>query len=235
MSSTETSHRNTAIDELRAQVAAIERGSAGGRRIVSFGLPALDAALPEGGLALGAVHEATGSAAIGLVGMVSAQLEGPVLWCVDMGARTTLYGPGLAAFGLHPARVVVARCRGRTDLLWAMEEGLRASALTAVIGEPPGIVDLTASRRLQLAAEAGGTLGIVLNSEKGVRFAPSALESRWRIDTEPAADMVRPRWRVVLERCRGGVREPYWMVERDEETGHFAVVTALGDRSAAEA
>ncbi|MDD9917736.1 MAG: damage-inducible mutagenesis protein [Rhodospirillaceae bacterium] len=233
MSMARASRRNVAMDALRAQVAAIERGGVVGRRTVSLGLPALDATLPEGGLALGAVHEATGPVAAGLVAMVAAQLEGPLLWCVDTDARALLYGPGLDTLGLHPARIVIARCRGQTDLLWAMEEGLRTSALAAVVGEPPGIVDLTASRRLQLAAEAGDTLGIVLNSEKGVRFAASALESRWRIDSAPAGDIARPRWKVVLERCRGGIREPHWMVERDEETGHFAVVAALADRPVA--
>ena len=229
MSLARTFHRTPTIDALRAQVATIEQNAVGGRKIISLGLSALDAALPEGGLVLGGVHEATGSAAGCFVGMVATQLEGPVLWCVDVDARTKLFGPGLVSFGLHPVRVIVAHCRGRTDLLWAMEEGLRTSALTAVIGEPLGIVDLIASRRLQLAAEAGETLGIVLNVEKEVRFAPSALESRWRIDSEPAVDLVRPRWRVVLERCRGGVHEPYWIVERDETKGHFAVVTAFGD------
>lgn len=233
MSPVRTSRRDAAMDELRAQVAAIERAGVVGRRTVSLGMPALDSALPEGGLAVGAVHGATGPAAASLVGMVAGQLEGPVLWCIDRDARAMLYGPGLATLGLCPARVVVVRCRGETDLLWAMEEGLRTSALAAVIGEPSGLVDQTASRRLQLAAEVGDTLGIVLNSERGVWFAASALESRWRIDNAPAGDVACPRWRVVLERCRGGVREPYWMVERDEETGHFAVVAAFADRPVA--
>ena len=99
-----------------------------------------------------------------------------------------------------------------------------------MIGEPPGIVDLTASRRLQLAAETGGGLGIVVNPEGG--FAASALESRWRINAAPAGDAVRPRWQVTLERSRGGARNAHWIVERDEETGDFAVVAAPADRSA---
>jgi protein ImuA len=218
---------------LRARVADIERGGAAGRRAVSLGLSALDAALPDGGLVRGAVHEATGSAADGFAAMVAGRLDGAVLWCVDAADRTVLYGPGLGAFGLHPARVIVARCQGRTDLLWAMEEGLRTRVLAAVIGEPPGTVGLTASRRLQLAAEAGGGLGVVLNPGGAGRFAASALESRWRIDAAPAGDAIRPRWKVTLERCRGGAQGLRWMVERHEETGDFAVVAAPADRPAA--
>ena len=218
--------------ELRAQIAAIERGDAIAREAVSLGLPDLDAVLPEGGLARGAVHEAMGAAAGGFAAMIAGRLAGAVLWCRDAADRTMLYGPGLKAYGLSPVRVIVAHCRDRTDLLWAMEEGLRTKNLAAVVGEPPGTVDLTASRRLQLAAETGGGLGIVINAKGGAKggFAASALESRWRIDAVPAGDAVRPRWRVGLERCRGGARNAYWIVERDEETGNFAVVAALADR-----
>lgn len=230
MSPAQILHRGVAIAELRAQIAAIERGDAIAREAVSLGLPDLDVVLPEGGLARGAVHEATGAAAGGFAAMIAGRLAGPVLWCRDAADRTMLYGPGLEAYGLSPARVIVAHCRDRTDLLWAMEEGLRTKNLAAVVGEPPGAVDLTTSRRLQLAAEAGGGLGIVVKAKGG--FAASALESRWRIDAVPAGDAFRPRWRVGLERCRGGARNAHWIVERDEETGNFTVVAALADRPA---
>ncbi len=223
------------IAELRMRVAAIERDGVESRQPVSLGLAALDAALPEGGLSRGAVHEAMGNAATGFTAMVAGRLEGPVLWCVDATDRAALYGPGLAAFGLHPARVIVVRCQGRTDLLWGMEEGLRTPALAAVIGEPSGAVNLTASRRLQLAAEAGGTLGVVLNVDGAGRFAANALESRWRIEAAASGDVVRPCWQVILERCRGGTRGLSWMVERNEETGDFAVVATPADRPVASA
>lgn len=225
--------RGATMADLRAQIAAIERGGAPRRQVVALGLPDLEAVLPEGGLACGAVHEAMGAAAGGFAAMVAARAAGPVLWCRDIDDRAMLYGPGLEAYGLAPARAIVAHCRGRTDLLWAMEEGLRTQGLAAVIGEPTGTIDLTASRRLQLAAEIGGGLGIVINMQGG--FAASALESRWRIDAAPAGDTIRPRWKVVLERSRGGAQNVSWIVERDEETGRFAVVAALADRPAAPA
>jgi protein ImuA len=230
MSSTQISHRGAVVAELRARIAAIERGGEIGQRVVPLGLTDLDEVLPEGGLIGGAVHEATGDAAAGFAAMVSGRLGGPVLWCVDAVGRAGLYGPGLAAFGLQAARVIVARCQGRIDLLWVMEEGLRTPALAAVIGEPTGAVGLTESRRLQLAAEAGGTLGMVLNPDGAGHFAASALESRWRIDAAPADDVTHPRWTVTLERCQSGIRGAYWMVERDEETGNFTVVAAPADR-----
>ena len=201
---------------LQAAIARIERGGAAAARYdaVPLGLPAIDAALPGGGLAAGVVHEVTGSAAGGFVAMLAGRFTGPVLWCVMARSRTELYGPGLAAFGLDTRRLVIARCASRQDMLWAMEEGLRDPALAVVVGEPDRAIALTASRRLQLAAETGGVTGLVLRrgAEEGA-LAPSALFSRWQADSLPAlgvpgalaAGSVRP---PSLEDRRATTRAP---------------------------
>jgi protein ImuA len=241
------------VEALRARVAVME-GARGGAAVTSLGgaslgVSAIDAVLPGGGLRRGAVHEIAGIAASGFAAMAAGRMEGPVLWCVDQYARGHLYGPGLVSFGLAPNRLVVACCANRTDMLWAMEEGLRTPGLAAVVGEPGGTVDLTASRRLQLAAETGGALGLVLvrgpvrqqdeapqrdNAQRG-GFAPSALASRWRVDSAPSMrpgipwteESGRPRWRVGLEHyrgglgggVRGGVWAATWKTGQRRETG----------------
>jgi len=198
---------------LQAAIARIERGGAAAARYgaVPLGLPAIDEALPGGGLAAGVVHEVTGSAAGGFVAMLAGRFTGPVLWCVMTHARAELYGPGLAAFGLDTRRLVIARCASRQDMLWAMEEGLRDPALAVVVGEPDRAVALTASRRLQLAAETGGVTGLILRrgAEDGA-LAPSAVFSRWQVDAAPAlgapaAGSVRP---PSLEDRRAATRAP---------------------------
>src|SRR5438477_672162 len=143
---------------LRERVRTLESGG-GVLRVLPFGLPAVDAALPGGGLALGALHEIMGAGAdeedgavaaafaAGLLARLSRRHGGPVLWCL---AGDDLYAPGLAAHGLTPERLIVARCRDDADILWAMEEGLRCPALAAVLGEV-GALAPTAGRRLQLA------------------------------------------------------------------------------------
>ena len=68
------------------------------------------------------------------------------------------YGPGLDLFGLSPARLLVLTVSRPADVLWAMEEGLRCRALACVIAELTGEgaeADLTATRRLSLAAREG--------------------------------------------------------------------------------
>ncbi|MDD9878614.1 MAG: hypothetical protein OXR84_14340 [Magnetovibrio sp.] len=212
------------LSDLRHRVAKLERPallkSAPGDAL-QLGVAEIDGVLPWGGLAPACLHEigaaqpstpAVGFAAA-LLGRAVRKQGGTVLWCRS---GRELYAPGLTPFGLTPDNLIVARGDGR-DILWAMEEGLRSGALAAVLGElralPP-----TALRRLQLAAETGGTLGFLLNA--GRETAGSAT-TRWRVR---AAESRHPRgpwpgrpcWQLDLLRCRGG-EAASWLVEwRDE-------------------
>jgi protein ImuA len=215
--------------------------------------------LGAGGLGLGRVHEVAADgpdrdgpgqvgagqvgagqvgAATGFVVALLARLgqirSGAVLWC---SRRPDLDGPGLADAGLDPARLILVQAPDRAGLLWAMEEGLRCRALAAVVGETIGAIDLATSRRLQLAAEAGGTFGLVLDAGGGAAgtVAANALATRWRVAARPAAPtpegigIGRAHWRIALWRCRGG-GVGSWDVEWQNETHDFALVTALADR-----
>ncbi len=146
---------------LRERIRHIEQPASHG--VSPFGVAAIDRALPGGGLALGAVHEILGidgdeedgAAACGFIAGLLARLRrGPVLWCLK---RPDLYGPGLLAHALDPARLVIVTAPRDEDILWAIEEGLRAPGLVAVIGEI-GRLPLVAGRRLQLAAERASPL-----------------------------------------------------------------------------
>jgi protein ImuA len=145
----------------------------------------------------------------------------PILWCLKHAPSAANglplgepYGPGLAAFGLDPDALILAQGRRDIDILWAMEEGLREPVLAAVVGEVAAL-DLTASRRLQLAAEAHGVTAILLRPN-----APgaTAAETRWRLTTAPSIlddddqpGVGTPCWRVELLRCRGG-RPHDWLL-----------------------
>ena len=201
---------------LRERIRHIEQPASHG--VLPFGVAAIDRVLPDGGLALGAVHEILGidgdeedgAAACGFIAGLLARLRmGPVLWCVK---RPDLYGPGLLAPGLDPARLVIVTAPRDEDILWAIEEGLRAPGLVAVIGEI-GRLPLVAGRRLQLAAERSGITAFLLrrwrNSEEAARERerPSAAVTRWRIAALPAREVDdlrlrqligQPRWRVGL-------------------------------------
>jgi protein ImuA len=243
------------IATLQAAIARIERGGGEAARhgSVPLGVAEIDAVLPGGGVAAGVVHEVTGSAAGGFVAMLAGRFRGAVLWCVMASSRTALYGPGLAAFGLDTRRLVIARCASRQDMLWAMEEGLRDPALAVVVAEPDRSVALTASRRLQLAAETGGVTGLVLRrgAEQGA-LSPSAVFSRWQADSvaalgQPDAPAEGTRWRLELLRCRGahtGANSggnmranadwtKRWIVDWCNATRDLSLVSGAGHRPAA--
>jgi len=235
--------RDSLLAGLRARIRRIERRGPAAHAVLPLGVTAVDAALPGGGLARGAVHEAVGAAADGFAAMLAGRLDGGVLWCVPASSRSVLHGPGLAAFGLDTDALVIVRCGSWRDMLWAMEEGLRAPELALAIGEPARPVGLTASRRLQLAAEASGVTGLILrpHGEAGA-LAPSAAFSRWRVEPVPvagSAGVLPPvaRWRLELLRCRGvlSAEGQGWTVEWRDAADSLALVPEPADRPPAAA
>lgn len=231
---------------LRSQLAALECGEKI-PAVLSVGVPAIDSGLPWGGLPLGALHEVAGAAAESEDGAVAAAFlagilarlspERPVLWCMG---RSDLHVPGLAFYGLLPERLILVRAPGDREILWAMEEGLRSPALAAVVGETT-FLPAPASRRLQLAAELSGNTGFALCRGSTTATTSSAV-TRWRVSALPGSlapgepGIGRPRWRIELLRCRGGM-PAIWEVEgRDGEAGdatdHVPLPAALADRPA---
>ena len=210
----------------------------------------IDSFLPGGGLFRGALHEIVsgtnngfgakyvGATASGFAAFLAAQFAGThghILWCRRDGTKEShsrgrygpnIYGPGLAALGLDPRRLIMVRGLNREEILWAMEEGLTSRALCAVIGEP-GHIDQTASRRLQLAAEGSLTPALLLMSEHALPAASPA-HTRWRINTLrtrvshhtfPAS---APHWLVELLKCRG--TQPHeWTITRKNPDVSFGM------------
>jgi protein ImuA len=230
---------------LRAEVRAIESATAGeGRPALPFGLAQIDARLAADGLAGAALHEIAGAkpglgddaAATLFLAGIAARLEGTVLWALG---RRDLFAPGLALAGLTPDRILYAECRRDEEVLAVMEEGLRHGGLAAVVGEVAR-VGMASTRRLQLAAEEGGTTALMLKrwrkAGEDPLGAPSAAVTRWRIACAPSARLPVPgvgraRWHVELARQRGG--EPFQLiVEATDATGRLALFAQSGHRAA---
>lgn len=236
--------RAPVLTALRERIAQLGTLGAEAGAVLPFGVSALDAVLPGGGLALGAVHEigpgdpdpAHDAAATLFTAGVAARLGGPILWGLDRG---DLFAPGLSAAGLDPERVIYVEAGAAAAVLFVMEEGLRHGGLSAVVGEVPRL-PMTASRRLQLAAEASGALALVLlRAGRAKAGGPNAAATRWRITALPSRALAAPgigraRWRVALIRNRGG--EPaIFDLEGCDGQGHLAVPADLADGSAAAA
>ena len=191
-----------------------------------LGIPALDQAL-GGGLKRGAIHalrpaqpgEEPAATGFGLACALRLAATRPLVWVRQAMAEREYglpYGPGLAGFGLDPARLVcVAAADGRA-LLKAAEEALHCKALGAVLIEPwgaPKAIDRVALRRLVLAAEASGVSALFLRSGGPDVVDPGA--TRWAVAAHPSDSAFGPglpTFRVVLE--RGGRMGPSeWMME----------------------
>jgi protein ImuA len=208
----------------------------GAEAVVGLGDRSLDAALPWRGLPRVGLHDVVAAvadaAADGFALALAGRLAGGSgrVLLVQPRRREAcgrLYGPGLVRLGLDPDRLILATARRPAELLWTMEEGLRCGALAVVVGEGAR-ADLTAFRRLQLAAEKGRAAALLL-AEPGETRSSAAL-TRWRISAALVPGDARGlRWRVILERCRGG-RPGDWLVDWDDETHRFLVVPPLGDR-----
>ncbi len=181
------------LGHLRRTLAQIDPASrsANAEHSLRLRVAAIDDAL-GGGLAFGALHElapafpAHGGAAAGFALAIAALAQSrQVLWIQSAFARTeagALYGSGLDCFGLPMDRVLVLVAARASDALWAMEEALKCRAVMTVIAEfidDKRSTDLTAMRRLSLAARAGGGLGLLLRHRTS--SAPSPAVTRWEV------------------------------------------------------
>lgn len=231
------------LDQLRNKIQRLEQGrpldAAQDHPVatgIPLGIPEIDGTLPWGGLPRGMVHEilcddaSHGAPTAFLLTLIALQCQaqrkeaggsGPVLW---VSCRDDLFPPALPVYGCDPADFLFVRCTRGEDVLWAMEDGLRCSALTAVAGDV-GALDFPLTRRLQLAA-THGDVPLFLHraqtraqtrAQKSDVLLPSAAVTRWQV-TARSPDSATlearsgdPAWTVHLRRCRGG-RPGQWPV-----------------------
>src|ERR1700730_6259127 len=184
------SARTNTLATLRGSIERLEaHGDAVRPDRVALGHPDADATL-QGGLALAAVHEifaegrqsaaATGFVA-GFAGRVAARR--PLVWIrqdfteIETGALSM---SGLAELGLDPRLVVSVRAADVESALRTAADALACDALGAVVLEVWGgarQLDLVASRKLTLAAQASGVTGLLLRV--AAEPQPSTAETRW--------------------------------------------------------
>ncbi|ABS64136.1 conserved hypothetical protein [Parvibaculum lavamentivorans DS-1] len=239
------------IADLKSRIASPLSIGGDGCAAMSLGDAKIDRMLPDGGLRLGALHEivaatyhdtgAVGGFLAGLAVCVMSRSTAPILWCdagrspFDMGR---LYGPGIAAFGLDPARLILVAPPRDSDCLWVMEEALRSHAFAAVVGEvesSSASLDLTATRRLQLAAEEAKIPVFLSTGCRKAAGGASAAVTRWQVKAAPSAPVSYadekerlpgiPRWEVDLVRSRGG-QPGHWLVEWSGAANLFSVIDA---------
>lgn len=237
----------TVLEALRREVAHIERGSspvASDR--FSTGSETIDSAV-GGGLARGALHEIFGAsvmdgasaAGFAIALAVRASENKPVVWVrqdfvgVELGE---IYAPGVVELGLSPDRLILVRARDGPSVLRAGEEAARCSPLGALLVEPwgsPKMLDLTASRRLALAAARSNVPLFMVRS--GGTPTASAAATRWSIRPAPSVQLDaeapgHPAFEVELLRDRVGASRRNWTVEWNRDLRLFKDIEAIPRR-----
>jgi protein ImuA len=163
----------------------------------------------------------------------------PVVWVrqdfvgLEMGE---IYAPGLAELGLSPDRLILVRVRDGPGVLKAGEEAARCPPLGALLVEPwgnPKILDLTASRRLALAAARSNVPLFMVRA--GGAPTPSAASTRWSIRAAPSAAFDadapgHPVFEVELLRDRAGASRRNWTVEWNRDHRTFKDIQTLPSR-----
>ena len=196
----------------------------------------VDAAL-GGGLALSACHEIYGPAgtALALMLALASPRTGPILWLADrQGDDGRLYGAGLAELGGDPTRLWLMAAGAVMPMLRAAAEAQRCAALACLVIEAgsAGAVDLTVTRRLQMAAAASGVFTLLLRAGPP---RPSAALTRWQARAAPARRLAGnapgpPRLALSLERQRGGPADINLVLEWDRDRRRFLPGNALIER-----
>lgn len=164
-------------------------------------------------LAMGRAHEICGPARQALALRVIAAALGErrdkaavAIWIAPDWQAERLQSDGLRDW-LDPGRLLFVHPRRAEDLLWSMEEVLRAGVVPVVVAELPGPPGLTPVRRLHLAAETGAAapaadrvapIGLLLTPGDG---GAAGVESRWHMAARHGADGSRA-WRLKRRRAR---------------------------------
>jgi hypothetical protein len=212
---------------------------AGSGRKLGTGISALDALAPGGGFACGAVHEVLNHSIQyrsfllpALLARAACQDDhdgqysaGWIAWCDSTGE---LYPTALHALGVPMHRLLVLRPPTPMDGLWAIAECLRCKGIAACIA-PVGKISRIQARRLQLAAEQGGGIGVVLRGADALRW-PYAAATRWMVSPARGERMVQ-RVNVELVHGHGGRIGQSVLLEVCRETNHVRAAVQLADRA----
>jgi protein ImuA len=178
----------------------------------------------------------------GVIGFILSQRPQqttPVLWVQDRLSRKEAGLPYLP--GMRHKSILHVDVSRPTDVLWAMEEGLRCKALSCVIGEvwgDPPALSFTATKRLAMRAETNDIACWLIRRAASPDL--SAARHRWRITSLPSAPHPHdpqspgaPRWQAELFRSRSHTPGT-WVVSYDRAADRIDFTSPLRDREMAE-
>ncbi len=203
---------NSVPEKLQEQVRSLEQAQRRFARSIPIA-DAIDCWMPYGGLSTGCIHEMKGAgiaSVLAFSSILAARIAGDRGNIVYIAPDRSLYPVGLLNYEVRLDRLLHIRVRRTQDLAWAAMEALRCAQVSAVLAVLSGM-DLTSSRRLQLAAETNGTTGFFLGNAVSAPIASPI--TRWKVSPvgKDARKFEEPAWTIELLYCRGG-RPASWIV-----------------------
>jgi len=151
----------------------------------------------------------------GFVSYVIGQLMQGTGISIWISSSQNVFPPSLKHFSIDPDKIVFIRVHKESELLWVMEEALKCEGIRAVVCDV-SFLDMTSSRRFQLAVEKSGVTGFIVRSSAKENI--NACVARWKI-TSLASDPFSklpgvgfPRWNIELLRIRNG-KPGEWQME----------------------
>jgi protein ImuA len=220
-------HSGRLQSSLASKLSAQEKGKS-----FATDLQALDELAPGQCFARGAIHELLSPArapvpltAALLLARCAAARSSAIVWCDP---SRLLYPPALATAGIDLARLFILRPRNRAEESWALAEVLRCRGVGAAVASV-GKLTRVEARRLQLAAETGSSVGILLRP-MGAVSSTYAAATRWLVEPE-AGERTVQRWRIQLIHGHGGRIGQTVYLENCRETNTLRATAELADRS----
>jgi len=209
---------------------------------ISSGCQAFDQILPLNGFRRGSLVEWLADGCGNGAGMLAMQTAAKALCnnhqctsnqhsdrggvLVVMDRLRWFYPPAAVQLGIDLSRLILVRARSAKEELWALDQVLRCEAVSAVWA-PLYELDPHSFRRLQLAAEQGGGIGLLLRPES-IRGAPSWADVQLHV--QPLASSAGWRWQIELLRCRGHLAHRVIQVQMNEVTGQLREVIEYRER-----
>ena len=211
------------IEALRRQIARLEQPRpTGGNAPISSGCGPLDRLLPGGGFRRATLvewlsaGEGSGAASLAMAAASQACRDGGAVVVLDR--RREFYPPAAVRLGIELQDLIVVQAGSEADNQWALDQALRCPGVAAVLAWPEKL-DGRTFRRLQLAAEEGGGLGLLIRP-LAARREPSWADLRLLVEPLPAEPLAgcKRRLRIHLLRCHGAASGRNVDLEIDDET-----------------
>ena len=202
----------------------------------SSGISALDALLPDKGIAAGSLvewivpGEGSGAALVALQ-TVRVVANPQQLWAV-IDPAGEFHPPAASGWGIPLDSLLLLRPSSNEDAAWSVEQCLRCPAVAVTWFSPEQVTDRVV-QRWKRAVEVGGGIGMLFRSMKTVCRASWA-DIRWSVQPRPGKVTAGRVVRVELLFCRGSFAGGGVDLELHDATGDVHLVPSVAHSASVE-